>query len=153
MLLPQVHADGIITLGKQTFSQATQRHRQFPFPPNVPSIAVFYAPIEVKDASEVLYRETRNASIVKKATDQVRASFIKEKDFLATSVFIATWKNVAHADGRFPNKVKLHPKIALRTIKFANTTSEQADYLSGERRVLASEPTITTPSPTPLFDD
>ena len=67
---------------------------------------MFYAPIEVKNAGEVFYRETRNESFVKKATDQVRASFVREKDFLATSVFIATWKNVAHADGRFPNKVK-----------------------------------------------
>ena len=67
---------------------------------------MFYAPIEVKNAGEVFYREIRNESIVKKATDQVRASFVREKDFLATSVFIATWKNVAHADGRFPNKVK-----------------------------------------------
>ena len=82
------------------------RHRKFPFPLHVPSIAVFYAPIEVKNGSEVLYRETSQEDILKKATDQVRASFVREKDFLATSVFIATWKNVAHADGRFPNKVK-----------------------------------------------
>lgn len=101
-----MHADGIITFGKHTFSQAALRHRKFPFPPSIPSIAVFYAPIEMENSSEVFYNETRNESIVKKATEQVRASFIREKDFLATSVFIATWKNVAHADGRFPNKVK-----------------------------------------------
>jgi len=94
---------------------------------------VFYAPIEVKNASEVFYRETRNESIVKKATDQVRASFVREKDFLATSVFIATWKNVAHADGRFPNKVK-----------------QQLCKLSANkqgRRVLASGQKLTHPSP------
>ena len=75
-------------------------------PLDVPTIAVFYAPVEVKDSSEVFYRETRNESIVKRATDHVRASFSREKNFVATSVFIATWNNVVHVDGRFPNKVR-----------------------------------------------
>jgi len=48
----QVYGDGLITLGKNTFFHAVLlRHRKFPFPPSTPSIAVFYAPIEVKNSS------------------------------------------------------------------------------------------------------
>lgn len=101
----QVHGDGLITLGKDSFPHAALRHRKFPFPPKMPSIAVFYTPVEVKNFSEVFYRETRNQSVVKWATDLVRSSFVKEKDFGATYVFIATWNNVIHADDKFHYKV------------------------------------------------
>ena len=100
-----MHGEGLITLGKDTFSRAAMRHRKFPFPQNTPSIAAFYAPIEVKNLSEVFYRETRNQTIVRLATDQVRGSFVGENDFEATEIFIVTWNNVIHEDGRFPNKV------------------------------------------------
>lgn len=93
---------------------------------------MFYAPIEVKNASEVFYRETRNESIVKKATDQVRVSFVREKDFLATSAFIATWKNVAHADGKFPNKVKLPTKSVPRTTLQTLPAIKQITYVGRE---------------------
>lgn len=101
----QVYGDGIITLGKSSLSHTALKHRKFPFPPNTPSVAVFYAPIEVGKLGEVFYRETRNESVLKKATDHVRWSFTREQDFVASSVFIATWKNVIHADNRFPSKV------------------------------------------------
>lgn len=101
----QVHGDGLITLGKNTFFHAVLlRHRKFPFPPSTPSIAVFYAPIEVKNSSEVFYRENRNQSVIKWANDRVRSSFVKEKDFTA-NVFIATWNNVVRADDRIHRKV------------------------------------------------
>ena len=101
----QVYSDGLITLGKGTFSHAVLRHRKFPFPPNTPTVAVFYAPVQVRNSSEVFYRETRNEIVLKRATDHIRWSFVGEKDFVAISVFIATWNNVIHADSRFRNKV------------------------------------------------
>lgn len=67
---------------------------------------MFYAPVTVAvNTSQVFFRETRNETILKKATDLVRSSFIKENKFVAKSAFISTWKDVVHADGKFPSKV------------------------------------------------
>lgn len=102
----QVYTDGVITLGKHTFPE--ERHRRYPFPPSAPSIAVFYAPVALAKSSAVFLRETRNETILKKATDYVRSTFIKEKEFTAKGVVISTWKDVVHrhAHGKLPNQVK-----------------------------------------------
>ena len=105
LLVFQIHGEGLITLGKETFVNTALRHRKFPFPPNTPSIAVFYAPIQIYDNSEVFYRETRNQDDLERATNYARSSFVEDTTFSASHVFIATWNNVTRASTIFPNKV------------------------------------------------
>ncbi|CAH3116215.1 unnamed protein product [Porites lobata] len=131
----QVYGDGIITLGKSSLSHTALKHRKFPFPPNTPSVAVFYAPIEVGKLSEVFHRETRNESVLKKATDHVRWSFTREQDFVASSVFIATWKNVIHADNRLPSKSNTFQVVLItdgqRTFSLFNYKDNGLQWIKG----------------------
>ncbi|XP_022790332.1 fibrillin-1-like isoform X2 [Stylophora pistillata] len=100
----RVYTDGIITLGKHTFSE--ERHRRYPFPPSTPSIAVFYSPVALVDSSAIFFRQTRNETILKKASKYVRSSFINNEGFLAKGVVISTWKDVVQrsADGKLTNQ-------------------------------------------------
>lgn len=98
--------DGIITLGSTTIPDHPHIRRKFVFPPDVRVIAPFYAPASLSNGSQVSFYESRDVDILSRAMRDVQSSFIQEKDFNATAVFVVTWVHLKHAHHRQAMKVK-----------------------------------------------
>lgn len=68
---------------------------EFPLP--YPSIAAFYSNVDTSEKGTVYYRETNDTRVTVKAAETVQENFAEYYDFHPTSVFIATWADVAYA--------------------------------------------------------
>ena len=101
----QVHADGLITFGKEPSSITTLRHRKYPLPSQFPTIAPFYAPVTVEGEGHVFYRLSRERKVLTQATADVRSSFWDQDLFNASLAFVATWSRVKHVHGKFAKEV------------------------------------------------
>lgn len=64
-----------------------------------PMIAILWADINIEVAGDIYWREDTTQDILDQATNDVRTYLTCTKQFEATSVYIATWDNVAEYGG------------------------------------------------------
>lgn len=62
-------------------------------------VAPFWADVDNRRAGKVLYRESREPSILRRATQDVRMYFSELPDFNATWILVATWHQVTFFGG------------------------------------------------------
>ena len=89
---PQVNTNGILSF-------------QFPlteFTPhvfNVPLIAPFWDNVDIERFGNISYRETTDNTLLQKAHAQLQEFFPSSGSFAPTTLFIATWDQVAAFEG------------------------------------------------------
>lgn len=100
MLCIQVSSDGIVTFdgkygyGMNPFDVVKYEH---------PVVTAFVADIDTSNnAGRLYFRETMDSEILERATNDVADG----SGFLATWVFIATWKNVTYYSGNSTSPVR-----------------------------------------------
>ena len=105
VLLLQVATNGIISFREPFFSFSIA-----PFPNTLASmIAPFWADVDTRSSSDtppagvsredigkVWYREEFSGELLEKAGQEIREAFVDASDFVPTSLFIATWRNVGY---------------------------------------------------------
>lgn len=70
-----------------------------PFPLEYPAIAPFYSNVDTtvsNKTTSISYFESSNTDLLHSVTTLVRDKFTEEFEFVAVSVFVATWENVGH---------------------------------------------------------
>ncbi|XP_031573725.1 protein mesh-like [Actinia tenebrosa] len=67
----------------------------FPLGNNERLLTAFWADVDTTKGGKVWYRETTDQAILEKATNDIRQTFVKQFNFVATWAFIATWDRVA----------------------------------------------------------
>ena len=80
----------------------------FPLGDNRSLVAPFWADADTRNGGNVFYRETTDPNLLQQATYDVTATFVDQRKFKATWLFIATWHEVAFygASGINTNKVR-----------------------------------------------
>ncbi|XP_078464279.1 IgGFc-binding protein-like [Lampetra planeri] len=91
-----VNNNGVISFEVAVAEYTSQA---FPLSDGRAFIAPFWADVDNRHKGQVLYRETTDADLLQKATEDVRAYFADFQDFAATWVFIATWDRVTYYGG------------------------------------------------------
>lgn len=66
------------------------------FPLEYPVIAPFYSNVDTRNIGNVFYRETQDAYIIAKASEDMQSFFSNHHEFRPSSVFIATWTDVGY---------------------------------------------------------
>ena len=75
-------------------------------------VAPFWADVDTRNGGQVFYRETTDSQLLKRATNDVTATFVDHRKFKATWLFVATWYEVAFYGARnFTHKVKPTTRI------------------------------------------
>lgn len=67
----------------------------FPLASNRRLIAPYWTDVDTRNGGAVWYRETTNATILQKASDDIHTVFPEQFNFQASWMFIATWSDVA----------------------------------------------------------
>lgn len=80
----------------------------FPLGDNRRLLAPFWADVDTRNGGDVFYRETTDPNLLQQASNDVTATFVDQRKFKATWLFIATWYEVAFygASGINTNKVR-----------------------------------------------
>ena len=79
-------------------------------------VAPFWADVDTRNGGQVFYRETTDSQLLKRATNDVTATFVDHRKFKATWLFVATWYEVAfYGAGNFSPKVRLNLTIIHRS--------------------------------------
>ena len=101
----QVNTNGVISFLVQV-SQYTPD--AFPLGDNRRLLAPFWADVDTRNGGNVFYRETTDPNLLQQASNDVTATFVDQRKFKATWLFIATWYEVAFygASGINTNKVR-----------------------------------------------
>ena len=89
---PQVNTNGILSF-RFPFTEFTPH--MFPCPDNVPLIAPFWDNVDIERFGNISYRETSDCALLQKAQSQLQELFPSSGDFNPTTLFIATWDQVA----------------------------------------------------------
>lgn len=81
----------------------------FPLGDNRRLLAPFWADVDTRNGGDVFYRETTDPNLLQQASNDVTATFVDQRKFKATWLFIATWYEVAFygASGINTNKVRI----------------------------------------------
>ncbi|XP_031340654.1 nidogen-like [Photinus pyralis] len=66
------------------------------FPLDYPVIAPLYSNVDISKTGTISYYETSNADLIARASRNVHKAFSYSGDFLATSLFVATWSRVGY---------------------------------------------------------
>ncbi|VDI83566.1 Hypothetical predicted protein, partial [Mytilus galloprovincialis] len=84
------------TNGDLTFISALSRYtpESFPFQRNASVIATYWADVDTRTVGDVWYRETRNPTLLGRASSDIRTSFPQQPKFNASWIFITTWDDV-----------------------------------------------------------
>ena len=91
-------------------------------------VAPFWADVDTTNGGQVFYRETTDSQLLKRATNDVTATFVNHRKFKATWLFVATWYEVAFFGARnFTHKVKLNLTIIRRSNRTKILSSEESD--------------------------
>ena len=91
-------------------------------------VAPFWADVDTTNGGQVFYRETTDSQLLKRATNDVTATFVDHRKFKATWLFVATWYEVAFFGARnFTDKVKLNLTIIRRSNRTKMLSSEESD--------------------------
>ena len=109
----QVNTNGVISFLVQV-SQYTPD--PFPLGDSRRLVAPFWADVDTRNGGQVFYRETTDSQLLKRATNDVTATFVDHRKFKATWLFVATWHEVAfYGAGNFSPKVRLNRTIIHRS--------------------------------------
>ena len=93
---PQVNTNGILSF-RFPFTEFTPH--MFPCPDNVPLIAPFWDNVDIERFGNISYRETTDNTLLQKAHAQLQEFFPSSGSFAPTTLFIATWDQVAAFEG------------------------------------------------------
>ncbi|RMX59983.1 hypothetical protein pdam_00001131 [Pocillopora damicornis] len=97
-----VNTNGVISFLVQV-SQYTPD--PFPLGDSRRLVAPFWADVDTRNGGQVFYRETTDSQLLKRATNDVTATFVNHRRFKATWLFVATWYEVAfYGAGNFSPK-------------------------------------------------
>jgi len=99
------------TNGVVSFLAAVSQYTPVPFPLGDQRriIAPFWSDVDTNNGGTISYRQTTDAVLLQRATDDVRGAFLDHQRFLATWIFIVTWDRVAFygASASAKSKVKV----------------------------------------------
>ena len=73
-------------------------------------IAPFWADTDLEGTGRIYYRQTKNADLLARATNELQTAFHAYQDVNVTNLFIATWDSVSYYS-KGKNKVRLAMKI------------------------------------------
>uniref|UniRef100_A0A3B3UY66 Sushi, nidogen and EGF like domains 1 n=1 Tax=Poecilia latipinna TaxID=48699 RepID=A0A3B3UY66_9TELE len=93
---PQVNNNGLVSFLREV-SQFTPV--AFPIAGDRRVVAPFWADVDNRLAGSVLYRQSQDASVLRRASGDVRTYFAEFPDFNATWVLISTWHQVTFFGG------------------------------------------------------
>ena len=94
--LLQVNNNGDITF---TFPLSKYTPEPFPLENDLQMIAPYWADVDTRGTGSVYYRETQNSSLLQRARNDVRSTFVELSSFTPTSLFVATWFRVGYFSG------------------------------------------------------
>ncbi|KAJ8300970.1 hypothetical protein KUTeg_022489 [Tegillarca granosa] len=121
-----VNNNGIIT-----FDSKLQEYKPQSFPPateseNRPIIAPFWADVDIQRIpnGSVYYRQTINATLLKRASEEIRNYFISQRLFTATWMFVVTWEDVG-----FYGASKPHGKTKKNTFQAILVTNGKRSFV------------------------
>ena len=63
-------------------------------------IAPYWADVDTRGIGQVFYRQTTNASLLSRATSEIRAAFPTLQYVTIQNLLIATWSNVGYYDSK-----------------------------------------------------
>ena len=92
----QVNDNGFISLNRPY-----NFHFPLPLPlngtqQNEQIIAPYWADVDTRGAGEIFYRQTTNASLLVRATNEIRAAFPASENMTIQNLLIATWNKVGY---------------------------------------------------------
>jgi len=70
-------------------------------------IAPFWSDVNTNNGGNISYRQTTDAVLLQRATDDVHRAFLDHQSFLATWIFIVTWDRVAFHGASASGKSKV----------------------------------------------
>ncbi len=101
--IPQVNTNGILSFRGPFLSFSSS-----PFPlGEIPLVAPFWGDVDITTGGSILYRETQDPKLLQKFSDEL-SNATDATYFLPTTLFIATWVNVAPFSF-FPSSVSCPP--------------------------------------------
>ena len=59
-------------------------------------IAPYWADVDTRRTGQILYRQTTNATLIARTTNEIRASFPLSENVTIQSLLIATWSSVGY---------------------------------------------------------
>uniref|UniRef100_A0A3B5L676 NIDO domain-containing protein n=1 Tax=Xiphophorus couchianus TaxID=32473 RepID=A0A3B5L676_9TELE len=74
-------------------------------------VAPFWADVDNRLAGSVFYRQSQDASVLRRASGDVRTYFAEFPDFNATWVLISTWHQVTFFGGNSQTPVQIYPNL------------------------------------------
>ncbi|XP_002089929.3 nidogen [Drosophila yakuba] len=93
-----INTNGILTLNSEFPEYLNQ-----PFPLEYASIAAFYSNVDTSfsdEGSSISLFESKEPSILDRASSLVRYAFSSQSEFAARQVIVATWRNVGYFDSK-----------------------------------------------------
>lgn len=105
----QVNNNGLVSFLREV-SQFTPV--AFPIAGDRRVVAPFWADVDNRRAGTVFYRESKDPSILQRATDDIRGYFPEFPEFATTWVLIATWHEVTFFGGNVLTPVSSHTSLA-----------------------------------------
>ena len=90
----QVNDNGIISFNSRYNIQRTPL--SLPMRGTQKIIAPYWADIDTRGIGQIFYRQTTNASLLVRATNEIRAAYPASQDVTIQSLLIATWSNVGY---------------------------------------------------------
>ena len=100
-----MNTNGAISFNKEVSSYLPD---PFPLEGEMCMIAALWTDINTEaNAGRVYYRETTDADLLQRATNDVRSAFDALSLFTATWVFVATWHKVTYYEGSYDTPVSL----------------------------------------------
>lgn len=102
---PQVNNNGLVSFLREV-SQFTPV--AFPIAGDRRVVAPFWADVDNRRAGRVFYRESREPSVLSRASGDVKTHFSEFPNFNATWVLVSTWHQVTFFGGNSRTPVRTH---------------------------------------------
>ena len=102
----------------------------FPLDGNRRLIAPFWADVDTRKGGVVYYRETQDPAIRKRASEEIRKYFVRQRRFSAKWVMIVTWLEVASYGGSFSPNVRMMHVYHYMQIYWREQRKKQLDWLT-----------------------
>lgn len=74
--------------------------RAFPLSGTEKIIAPYWADVDTRGIGQILYRQTKNSTLIARATNDIRAAFSTSQNVNVTSLLIVTWDSVGYYNRR-----------------------------------------------------